>query len=206
MTYLNPIARLSGADNSGGIVDIKVARIADILTMPVAKQGIYFEEVAFITGSGWITWLVTQGTAGFTGRSKESMEGPYKDGNLSFSIPKDKPEVFEMLKKAEQDEFIVMFRDANNRRKIFGTPEAPVNFKFDHATGRRTSNMNAYDCDFYTEGVDNIAFYNEDLGVTPGTGALPALVTNYRNDIVAVLYPGDQLKIDSPYLWEAYIL
>ncbi len=206
MSYLRSIARLSNTDNLGGVLTISIARTADVVSIPAPIDGVYYEAPVFLAGRGFINWMATSQSAGYSARSRESQEGPYKNGTLPFTIPKGNAGVLQMLKKAELDEFIIMFRDGNGKLTLWGNKEAPVNFKFDYATGRQTRNLNAFDCEFYTEAVDNLFFYEADFGTVPGNGVVPALVKNYAGAVVAVLYPGEILQINSPYLFEAYIL
>lgn len=102
-----------------------------------------------------------------------------------------------MLELAEEDEFIVLFKYANGKRKLFGTLDRPVRFTFDHDAGSSFAAGNFNNCEFYFDGPSNIYFYDGNIEPAP-PGANPALV-RFNGAIIAALQPGESLNIESDF-------
>jgi hypothetical protein len=203
MSYLQSINRLSG-DNMGGIVLLHVARKADIVSMGPPVNGSVYGNIVFREGTGFVTWQVTLTTPRMRSEGRSSREGAYKSNRLEFIIAKDVANVRSMLLQAEQDEFIILFTDANNQQKVFGLPEAPVRFLFDHDSGGDFSARNGYECRFYYEGPENIYTYNGAFDQAPGAGA-PAIV-RVNGVVVAQLYPGEIIDFDTDFEFDFEII
>jgi len=181
----------------GGIINLQVARVADIVSLPDPVNGIIYGDITFQAGKGWVTWRATRGNSKFTGAGENTTEGPSKKNTLDFVFPKDQSGLRRMLQLAEDDQFIVLYIDANGKQKIFGTRDLPAYFSFSQDTGDSTSARNAFSCRFYSEGPDNSYFYNGEISVAPG-GSAPALV-KVGSTVLAQLYPGDVFTITSGF-------
>ena len=204
MAYLQNLNRLSGADNLGGILFLKIARAADIASIPDPVAGVVYGDIEFKPGKGFVTWEVTPDTSSADSRSRRAREGASKTNRIPFFIPKDRASIRAMLEQAEQDELIVVYTDANGKQKIFGQLDTPVQFEFDHSSGKRGDDLNHYDCNFFYEGPDNMYEYNGAVP-TPPAGSAPAIVT-VNGTVVASLQPGDTLNFDTDFDFDFQIV
>lgn len=199
--YLQSIDRLA-ENNMGGLVQIQVARKADIASIPVPVAGVIYGNITFNGSAGWVTWNVLLQSAQLRSAENTTREGSAKSKSLEFVISKDSSVKRAMLELAERDEFVVLYRDANGRQKLFGLPHAPVRFVFNHDTGRQFSDLNGYSCRFYYKGPENEYVYNGAIS-TPPAGAAPAVVY-FNGQAIASLAPGQSLYINSDYSLSEY--
>lgn len=204
MSYLQNISRFTTADNLGGIIEIKVARKAEVTLIGAPVAGIVYGNIDFLPDTGFVTWAVTHDTPGADSNSRQSREGTSKNNRLKFSVPKYRPDIEDMFEQATDDEFIVLFTDANGKQKLFGLLESPVKFRFNHSTGNNTSGKNGYEGEFYYEGPQNMFEYNGDIPAAPA-GPLPAVVS-FNGVAIASLAPGETLNITSEYSFTEYFV
>jgi hypothetical protein len=197
MSYLGNITRLSGATNLGGVLTLLVARKDDVESIPEPSQGTIFGDITMKAGKQFYSWEVTTESPRTRSDSRSTREGATKRNALNFTIPKDRADIKNQLDQAEDDEFILIFTDANGKTKIFGLLDTPVKFEFDHDSGAAFSNLNAYDCRFYYEGPDNLYHYDGTLPTAP-VGTAPAIV-RYNGVAIASLAPGETLNIISDF-------
>lgn len=197
MSYLNSITRFSSADNLGGILSIQVARAADIENIPDPVDGIVYGDIDFFPGKGFVSWDCTSESGSAESKSRQSREGSTKGNTLPFVIPKGRASLQNMFDQAEEDEFVVLFKDANGKQRIFGTKETPVRFRYDHTSGEAHSDLNRYSCEFYYTGPGNMFDYNGAIA-SPPAGAAPAVV-RFNGTAIAVLQPGEELDIISDF-------
>lgn len=196
MIYLSEIARLT-ASNIGGVVELKVARVADIVSMQQPDDDTIYGNITFQSGTGWHVWRPTSQTIGVNSQNSDSQEGDYKLNTMPFTISKDRQGVKAMLDQAEQDEFIVLYRDANGNQKIFGTLDRPVTFSYSHASSDVHSGRNAYSCQFKYDGPDNIYFYDGTV-TAPPSGPAP-VVLQWNGVTIATAEAGDIINIISEF-------
>lgn len=204
MSYLQNIARFTAADNIGGLLEIKVARKADIENIPEPLAGVVYGDIDFLPDKGFVTWFTTPDTPGTDSNSRQSREGSSKNNRLKFSVPKDRPDIRTMFEQASDDELIVLYKDANGKQKLFGQLTAPVKFRFNHSSGNSTSGKNGFECEFYYEGPENIFDYNGAMATAPA-GPAPAVVT-FNGVAIASLAPGETLEITSEYSLSDYFV
>ena len=174
MSYITAVKRLTG-DNLAGLLQLQVCRAADIVSIPEPVNNIIYGNIVFAAGAGMQPWDVTLESPKIQSQKSITKEGSTTRNTLPFSIPKDTAAVGDMLRRMEDDEFIVLFRYANGDQKIFGQKHAPVRFSYEHDSGDSFSSKNAYQCQFYYQGPDNIFFY-PGTGGTPPAGAAPAQI------------------------------
>lgn len=197
VSYLQSIKRLSAADNLGGITSLQVCRAADIESIPEPVNGIIYGEIVFGEGAGWTTWEVTLESANVQSQDRQSREGSFKNNRLPFVVPKDRAGLRHMFEQASEDEFIITYVDASGTRKLLGLLEAPMRFAYNHDTGARFGDRNAYECSFFFEGPNNIFTYNGTADPAPG-GAAPAIV-RVNGEVIATLAPGESIDFDTPF-------
>jgi hypothetical protein len=203
MSYLQSIVR-TNAVNLGGIVSIWLARKADIISMPDPVDGTIYGDIEFEEGKGWIKWDVTLGTAGLSSRDQQSIDGVMHNNELPFRIPLDIPGMREMLLKASDDEFVVLYKDGSGKYKIFGLLEYPVLFSFSHSTGVDAPEGRFFTCRFYFQGPDNVFFYEGELDMAP-PGDAPAII-KWNGEVIATLGPGQIINFISDFGYETFFI
>jgi hypothetical protein len=193
---LQSITRFTN-DNLGGILELRIARSADIDLIPDPVDGVVFGDIEFKPGKTWVIWQAIPESSSATSLSRPSREGSTKTNRLPFLIAKDRASVRTILELAEDEELIVLFKDGNGTQKLFGLLEYPVKLQFDHNSGALHSELNHYKCEFYFDGPDNIFEYNGEVSSAP-TGTPPAVVM-YNGSPIASLSPGEVLNIESDF-------
>lgn len=197
VSYLQSIKRLSTTDNLGGIVSLQLARAADVESIPDPVNGIIYGQVVFKAGAAWITWEVSMESANVNSQSRQSIHGHFKNNRLPFTIPKDRAGLKHQFELASEDEFIVTYVDSNGTRKLLGSLDAPVRFAFNHDTGSRFADRNAYECSFFFEGPDNISEYTGTVDPAPA-GPAPVII-KVNGVVIASLAPGEIIDFDTPF-------
>jgi hypothetical protein len=198
VSYLQNISRLKGNANLGGLVEIRVARKADVTDIPLPIGGMITGDITFPEGKGFVTWLVTQESLSLKSNSRDSREGISKTNRLPFRVPLDQYNVRMMMEQAEEDEFIVLVKYPNGTYKLFGTLDGPVKFSFDHDSGTSHADGNFNNCEFYYDGPQNIFFYQGAIPAPiPGTGT--SRVEYLSGDLIALLSPSDVLTLTSDF-------
>jgi hypothetical protein len=204
VSYLININRFSGSGNMGGILNIQVARAADVESIPFPVAGVVYGDIVMKAGKSFVTWKVTQETIEANSKGKTTREGFGKDNSLPFNIPKDRSDIREMLDHASEDELIVLYQDANGKQKIFGLIGQPVQFEYDHNSGGKWSDFNNYDCRFYYTGPENMFEYNGTLP-TPPTSAAPSIV-KWNGVAIASLNAGEQINFVSEFGYTEFFI
>ena len=197
VSYLQNISSLYN-DNLGGLIDLKVVRKADVLSIPDPVNGVVYGNITFKPGiTGFVVWAATLDTANMESRGGRTREGERKDNRLRVQIPKDNAALRFMLEQATKDEFILLYKDAAGNQKLAGLLHAPMRFTFDHSSGSSFADGNFFTGLFYFEGPDNTYFYNGTAG-SPPVGPAPVVV--YYNDAaIAVLTAGQELRLYSDF-------
>lgn len=194
--YLTPIKWLA-ADNLPGILALQIVRKADVLSMPAPTARTIFGNITLKPGAGFTNWEVTVESVKIETRKNITREGSTARNTLPFSIPKDRPEIRAMLDRMEADEFIVVFRYPSGQQKVMGTLQAPARFSYEHDSGGEFTSRNAYDCQFYYSGPDNIYFYPGTVNPSPG-GPAPGVV-NLNGLFWFQVQPGQTVNIESDF-------
>lgn len=204
MSYLTSIARLSSADNLGGVLTIEVARAADIETIPDPVDDQIFGDVTFLPGRGFHSWQVSLESASADVRSRPSIHGTSEDTTVPFIIPKNKPDILTMLRRAVDDTFIIIITDANGSRKMFGQKHAPVKLRFDSTSGKSQADLNHYRCEFYCSAPENLFHYNGNIAAAP-PGAAPVIL-RVNGVVMAVAYAGQIIDVDTDFEFDFNII
>lgn len=203
MSYLQNISPLNG-DNLGSLLELRIVRKDDVESIPDPVEDIIYGDITLKAGKSFVLWQVTRSTPRHRAVNRASAEGEYEEASLNFVIPRDQPAIRRMLQLALEDEHIVLYKDANNQTKLFGSLQDPVRFRFSHDSGGASSQRNAYSCEFHSSGSANSWFY---LGSVPSppVGAAPALV-RVNGQLVASLTPGQAIDFDTPFEFDFEIV
>jgi hypothetical protein len=186
----------------GGVLKLQVVRKADVKIIPQPVSGIIYGALQLNEGASTYNWAVSYQSAGITSVSSQKREGISKESELVFFVTGDSEDLRSMFETASLDEFIVLFQYPNTVQKIFGTIQAPVQFAFDHDSGTSTAARHGYTCRFFYSGPDNSFFYRADMPAAP-TGPAPSVV-EFNDVVIAILQPGEKLKITSDYSFTEY--
>jgi len=204
MTYLRNISQASGSINLGGIVEILVARKDEIESIPSPFGGVVSGQITFKPNSvGFVRWQVTQESTGIKSEDRSNREGSFKSNYIDFIVPRDRPDLRVMFDQSLEDEFVVVFRYANNKSKIFGSLQSPVRFSYSHDSGKSFASGNFVSARFYYDGPDNIYFYDGTPVTTPGI--IPPALVKINGEVVASLQPGDVIAIDTDFNFDFQI-
>jgi hypothetical protein len=201
MSYLNSIPYLE-TENLSGLTLISLIRVPDVLQFPDSYNGIATSAIIFKEGKGWSAWAATYRTSSFSRRAQDTQEGVLTNQELPFIIPRYTPAITSMLRLAERDEFIILFKDANGQEYLWGNPQKPVRFLFDQSTGSG-SGRNQYECKFYSESSENILAYPVTFGTVPAdpNACRPVVIRrgSSTGPVLAVAAAGSTVIITSPY-------
>jgi hypothetical protein len=204
MSYLKNIVRMQ-ATNLGSIIDLRVVRKDDVLSIPEAVDGAIYGDIQLKPGKSWVQWRFIHESPKMESIAKTSRDGSARDNRLGFLVPKDRQELQAMFEAASLDEFIVLFRYPNTDWKVFGLLEAPVRFEYDHTSGGALADRNQYSARFYYQGPDNRFFYLATVPAPPA-GPAPSLVKlkAFNQDdseavVLASLASGETLMIISDF-------
>lgn len=178
-------------------MSLQIVRAADVESIPTPVGGVIYGQVVFKAGAGWTIWEVSMESANVASTDRQSIHGHLKNNRLPFSVPKDRAGIKHQFELASEDEFIVTYVDGNGIRKLLGSLEAPLRFAFNHSTGSRFADSNAYSCSFFFEGPDNINEYPGTADPAPA-GAAPAIV-RVNGVVVASLAPGEVINFDTDF-------
>lgn len=189
MSYLSTIARLT-ASNIGGLVQLQVVRAADISAIQDPEGDTIYGNISLNADVGWQIWRSTSETMEVVAQNQDGQEGDYKNISLPFFLPKDRPGLKQMLDLAESDEFVVLYKDGNGNQKLFGTPDRPVIFKYNHNTSAAHEGRNGYECRFEYAGPDNIYFYDGSV-TAPPAGPAPTILR--INGVVQLTAPAGSI-------------
>ncbi len=203
MSYLADISKITG-QNMGGIVKLQVARASDIISIPDPVDSVVYGNITFLTGRGFYTWHSTSQTIRLQSGDRDSKEGNYKSNRLPFVISKDRATIKDILDNALDDEFVVVYKDANGNEKIFGTLENPVRFNYSYDTNSSYSGRNGYSCEFQYEGPDNISFYDGTIPMAPA-GDLPVLI-RWNGQVIGQGFPGEIVDFDSEFPYDDFAI
>ncbi len=202
MSYLKTINRI--AYNFGGVLEVQIARAADVLEWPELKGDTWYGNIEFKAGAGFVKWYTTANENVFRYRSRTTIEGTLYKGAFKVVVPSDRKEIEEMLHLASDDELIILYKNANGLIKIFGSPTFPVQLQVSHSTKRGFGSRNQYECSFYYDGPLNNFFYDGSVQTAPGTA--PAIVRWADGTMISSLQPGQVLEVDSNFTHDFEII
>lgn len=143
MSYLTVINRPE-AENLSGCRNLRIARISDIDFFPRIIAGRVNGEIVLKTGASWIRWVPIENTFSFDSKTTESMEGVLQDNNIRFILPAININEH-MLNQLQFDRVVVMVEDMNAITWVFGTPQRPMQFRYNRSTGTLGSGRAQYE-------------------------------------------------------------
>jgi hypothetical protein len=101
--YLQNINRLSAADNIGGLIEIQVARKAEVASIPAPVDGVVYGDIEMVGAAGFVTWQPSAINFGSDSAGKQSREGTSKGNIIRLLFPKDRATLRAMFEQATED-------------------------------------------------------------------------------------------------------
>lgn len=147
-------------DNLGGINSIQFIPVEDVISIPDPYGNKIIKPVVLGTGKRLFNAYATRGTIRYTQNPRITAAGTIYDKKLVASIPKEYAENEELYFQMRNRQFIVVYRNNNNIRKILSTLSEPLKFTADLDTGADVPNKNAHSITFFGEGSKPALFYN----------------------------------------------
>src|SRR5690606_1046170 len=200
MAYITPITKVE-RDNLSGLLQLRIARVDDILTFPRIIGGRVMGDIIFKPGTGFVPWEVIPETSSFKSDSVDSMEGVYRNGQLSFTIVHPEES---LLDRMERDRFVVFYLDGNLKPVLFGSPCKPLLFRYSHQTGSIGSGRNEYSGMFYSTAPNNNAIYSGSIAAF-----IPLLVIRANSmdgEVLATLGEGQSITLDSDFYFKEVMM
>ncbi|QTE38511.1 hypothetical protein J3L18_05385 [Mucilaginibacter gossypii] len=125
-------------DNIGGIATLRFA------------PGYFFSSLnplTFNTGYDWITVEVTTESVSFTEKASDSVNLTYQDTQISYTLPKIRPEVHTILNKYRGQRCIVECEDNNGYLRRAGITGL-LTLLDQSASGQQAADVNGYGITF----------------------------------------------------------
>ena len=204
MSYLQNINSLGGDSNIGSLISMQVARATDIESMNDPDNDTVYGDIVFKAGKGFVTFGFTSESPRFSSNGKDSQEGSLRENRLDFLLPRDAAVIRDILSRMEEDNFVVLYTDANGKQKVFGSPAFPVSFRYSRDSGARVSDLNHYACVFYSDGPENDFFYEGTITTAPA-GAAPVII-KVNGVVVTSAQPGDTVLFTSDFDFDFEII
>lgn len=146
-------------DNIGGVNSFKFIEAKHIVSMHQPLGGAIHTAPQLAAGSAWREAYCTLGTMYLKEESQKSEHGTYHNKEFGGIVPKDRPEVLELLDFLKDEKFVIDCIDNNGQRKLVGTPDEPLSLETGHDTKPDVSGRNEYKIVFKGEGVNKSPFY-----------------------------------------------
>ncbi len=141
------------SDNLGGLLKIWAVPPTDIV--------IGINTVYFITTENIIEIYCSPGSLSFTEKATQEKYGLGYKNELNAFIPKDRPDVLQIINQMSSRKWVVILLDQNEQFKVAGTPEIPLRVSFDLDTGADTPDRNGHSISFYGTQTSKAKFIDD---------------------------------------------
>lgn len=128
-------------DNLGGLLSVWAVPPTDI--------SIGINAVSFMTTDNIIKLYCSPDSISFTEKESQEKYGVVYKTEINGFIPKDSPEIVEIINAMCRRKWVVILLDQNEQFKVSGTPENPLRVSFDLDTGSETAERNGHTVSFY---------------------------------------------------------
>jgi hypothetical protein len=146
-------------DNLGGVNSFKFIPDTDILAMPTNINNSFLEPVFINNGARWYNCYATQDTIRYTEEKEKSKHGDFFSIKFVAFIPKDTDELSNNLESMNNKNFVIDYIDNNGNRKLIGSKENPLQFKYSLDTGSSMPNRNGYQIEFTAQSIHKMPTY-----------------------------------------------
>lgn len=186
------------------------------------KNIFWFVAISNVLSQDGATVILKPGEKWNTGKAtrfKPDFKEKQKDGKLlsiayKAFVPKRTPELDQVLNAMLPHEgYLLIYDDFNGYRRIAGTVETPLTFKFDLPSGKKPGDTNGVNIQFDGISTEHLALlYVDDIDAddpVPGpevpTGP-PVIVEWNAGNVVAVAQPGETVTIVSDFSADEIII
>ncbi|OFY87859.1 MAG: hypothetical protein A3F72_03020 [Bacteroidetes bacterium RIFCSPLOWO2_12_FULL_35_15] len=147
-------------DNLGGIIRFKIAKADDVESIDDAIDGAITTEITLKANCRWYEVYATLGTIGYAEPTEDTNSGTVYKRNISAFSPKDTIEKTKIFNEMRNGKFIVDYTDSNKLRKIIGSIEEPVRFKYSLNTKSNIPELAGYNISFFGDGTHPAYVYD----------------------------------------------
>src|ERR1041384_6896611 len=146
-------------DNMGGGNSLRILPVAGLDQNPsVVNNEVYLEQIPK-SGYRWFDVYFTEYTMQYREESSHSDQGTSLKKTLTCKVPKNRPEVTDAFASMKDQKYVLDFLDNNGKRRLCGSIDEPMYFRWTSDTKTNTSDRNEYDVTFEGEGVNPSPFY-----------------------------------------------
>ncbi len=146
-------------DNLGGVFLLNFIPVKEVASLAAPVDNKVCEALVTTATGRWRACYGTEGTIKFTEDLQEDPNGDFHKVKLMLFTPKDRTELSNTLNLMRNKKFIVEYTDNNNHRKIIGTPDEPLSFRYSLDTGNAVPSRNGYALEFYGDVVEKSPTY-----------------------------------------------
>lgn len=126
-------------DNLGGINTIIPIKLQYIVTF----DKIYYGKINDFTVYTRTPAYFEKTSVKLTHNKIKGSQGKHYNNSIAFVIPKDRIELFSWVLDSDEEEFVVIYIDNNDKIKVLGTLEEPLHFSADLDPGQ-VEKLNGY--------------------------------------------------------------
>jgi hypothetical protein len=190
---LSSIAEDDCGGNSGGQVELYVARSRDIESIPDVEDegGVVVEDnIVMKAGKNFVKWDFTMDTGELTHKATGDQGSQAIEWGCEVILAKGRPDVDEQVNAALNGKFVIIVKDGNGFTRIGGSLLRPMKFEHDYKSGKKFNDKNEYIMKFMGGGSHVPYTY---------TGVIPTATANVRQLGVA---PSGGISYLGNYTWQ----
>ncbi|MFC6999576.1 hypothetical protein [Rufibacter roseus] len=199
------------SDNIGGLEAVFYTASSNVVwdRFP-ERDGLRLQgDILLKPGTTWGMVTFTRDTPGFNMVPKRDRRGIIYTHDLKGSIPKDTPDLAELLYELQRGRYVVLHRDSNGYLKFSGSRDFTFRFEYKHDSGENPTSRNSYTAGFKSESLHPPFFYSGNFAVTDigeGNGQSGSIRVMFNGELVKIVQPGETLNIESEFSLEFKIL
>ncbi len=159
---LQDITPLKEADNLGGLNNIEFALVDDIASIPDANGMLIATGIVMKAGAGKRFYCapLTLESKGFTETGNDSSNGTSYSKQVAGFCPADVSENAGLFEQMENARFVLIVKDSNDRKRVVGTIEEPLQFKIDRNTQTNIDGNAGVNITWFGDGKGQSPFYD----------------------------------------------
>lgn len=147
-------------DNLGGLASLAFIPVTYIASIPDPVDHEVKEAVVLHPGKQWFNAYATEDTMSFLENSDEDLEGMFFEPKLELFVPKGISVLAALFKEMKLHQYIVDCFDNNNVRRLIGTLDSPLDFKYKYNSRTKTTGLNGYTLTFFGQTIEPAPSYN----------------------------------------------
>lgn len=144
------IDKKSGAKNVGAITKIAILPVYKIASFPalVSYRNIYFNEIITVDENSWEEIYFTPETANAGSDGSSDAPGILYKNYVNAEYPAENKNASMLLENLKGIPIIIYVENLNGTKKIFGTPENPMELVYSQDTGSTVMDNTGYSFKF----------------------------------------------------------